>query len=94
MTFAPSSENGKHLTELVEWAVASVNGKAANHPNMEFLEDGLFRVDRVQKSDVENAIITIITNLQSAIEALIIRCVAKMYKVAKMSDKQRHYSSI
>lgn len=36
--------------------------KTENHPNIEFLEDGLFRVDRVHISDVGNAIITIITN--------------------------------
>lgn len=62
MTCAPSSENRRELTGLVQWAIASVNGKAANHPNIEFLEDGLFRVDRVHMSDVGNAIITIITN--------------------------------
>lgn len=61
-------------------AVASVNGKTANHSNIELLEDGLFCVDRVHMSDVENAIITVITNSQSAIKALIIGCVAKMYK--------------
>lgn len=62
VTCAPSSENRRELTGLVQWAIASVNGKAANHPNIEFLEDCLFRVDRVHISDVGNAIITIITN--------------------------------
>lgn len=79
-TCAPSSESGKELVELVEWRSHLSMEKTANHSNIEFLEDGLFRVDRVHMSDVENAIITIITNSQSAIKALIIGCVAKIYK--------------
>lgn len=59
----------KRVNRAGRRAVASVNGKAVNHPDIEFSEKGLYRVDGVHMSDVGHAIIT--NTLPCAIEALI-----------------------